>query len=868
MTTNNTLYSFRQLLSQGLYPKEGDQIVLRGVSKILIPMIQRPYAQGRKSQESIRTKFLQDIFSAIARKEVEKLELNFLYGTFVCQDGDNNVFELLDGQQRMTTLFLLHWYIANRERETDGFSFPDYLNKFQYQTRTTTTDFLAKLIPSAITTDKLPSKAIREKGWYSRSFDKDTTIDSMLRMLDSIHLYYQQQEAKPNYSDLDKLQFYVLELNGFGLTEELFIKMNARGLQLTPFENFKADLIGYMKKSQKYTDKVKSSLSRMNRVVEYWLDFSSLMDGKWLDLFWIKPDGHEDSGSKVCDINFFRFIQRFFANKAIILADKSNKAKIRDDRFIQFFVNNIQVERHFGFDPYSDFLSKGYSQGIDLIRDLAQLLEFLSEPRLGEKLLAGLTAPWEKDRQWEPWGTEGKQSCDVGQRQMIVFSAMIEYVGKVRSIDEFSDKAYSAWMRFVHTMVQSTDITGIDNQITLTRMLREILDLSIEGEDFDAYMNPRRAIVEYNYSHRDNRYLAAEAEKAKQIINDEEWDTVFGDAEKNAFMQGSCMFYFEDGMSIERYKDRTSHVSLIFSENGVSSSLAKDYLLMRGVLCRNYDWTSYRKDAYNITITNSGANRYLRNITIWNDAEGVKNLFCELLDCADVESIKNRLLEIIDEEHEVLVKDSYWSEQDNTNLNKVYKRLFKEKEMQPMKWLYELGEKSMGVYFYRNGKATLYKGNVNCMFLGSDRHIFISSIVVHFKDSLNFIFEDNRQNINFEKYGNYTGTAVNILSSLGYLPNNLIIKLVFLPNGPFSLCVNNREWANSLYNGYYEKYGESISKDHEGKNLMNSEGTLNSWYERGQEYFRTAYFSNFGHFTKDEYISIVQEAIDVIAKRY
>ena len=28
---------------------------------------------------------------------------------------------------------------------------------------------------------------------------------------------------------------------------ELYIKMNARGKQLTPFENFKADLLGYLK---------------------------------------------------------------------------------------------------------------------------------------------------------------------------------------------------------------------------------------------------------------------------------------------------------------------------------------------------------------------------------------------------------------------------------------------------------------------------------------------------------------------------------------------------------------------------------------------------------------------------------------------
>ena len=32
-----------------------------------------------------------------------------------------------------------------------------------------------------------------------------------------------------------------------GLSDDLYIKMNARGKQLTDFENFKADLVGYIK---------------------------------------------------------------------------------------------------------------------------------------------------------------------------------------------------------------------------------------------------------------------------------------------------------------------------------------------------------------------------------------------------------------------------------------------------------------------------------------------------------------------------------------------------------------------------------------------------------------------------------------------
>jgi hypothetical protein len=47
-------------------------------------------------------------------KTDEIFDFNFIYG-IVRPSNDEYVMELLDGQQRMTTLFLVYWYIANCE---------------------------------------------------------------------------------------------------------------------------------------------------------------------------------------------------------------------------------------------------------------------------------------------------------------------------------------------------------------------------------------------------------------------------------------------------------------------------------------------------------------------------------------------------------------------------------------------------------------------------------------------------------------------------------------------------------------------------------------------------------------------------------
>lgn len=71
--------------------------------KIEIPVIQRDYAQGRDKDNvnDIRKNFLNSIKDAL--KNEEPLDLNFVYGST-----KGNTFIPIDGQQRLTTLYLIH----------------------------------------------------------------------------------------------------------------------------------------------------------------------------------------------------------------------------------------------------------------------------------------------------------------------------------------------------------------------------------------------------------------------------------------------------------------------------------------------------------------------------------------------------------------------------------------------------------------------------------------------------------------------------------------------------------------------------------------------------------------------------------------
>lgn len=90
------------------------------VGRVEIPIVQRDYAQGRPEERHVREAFLAALGDALRREDGDptaQLNLDFVYGSF---DEKSATFAVLDGQ-RLTTLFLLHWYCALRDDRVADF---------------------------------------------------------------------------------------------------------------------------------------------------------------------------------------------------------------------------------------------------------------------------------------------------------------------------------------------------------------------------------------------------------------------------------------------------------------------------------------------------------------------------------------------------------------------------------------------------------------------------------------------------------------------------------------------------------------------------------------------------------------------------
>lgn len=294
---------------------------------IEIPLFQRDYAQGRKDSrsESIRKEFVRNLYDAVMG--IKEIKLDFIYGS---SNDKNKVFIPLDGQQRLTTLWLLHVYISWRCNGVVQ-NVEENLRRFTYSTRVSSTDFCKKIVEYKLNNSVEDiCKGIQNESWFINSWTKDPTVQGMLVMINEIHSLFKDKDI-PNdkwitywhrLTDSDSIYFYVLFLEELKLSEELYIKMNARGRALTDFENWKAQFLHHIKENKSLSDEEIKGIGE--RFDKEWLDFF-FKQGKYVQEE-NEKNKDEDNLSKL-DERYKNFLDNIttMLHAILYLEEKSNE---------------------------------------------------------------------------------------------------------------------------------------------------------------------------------------------------------------------------------------------------------------------------------------------------------------------------------------------------------------------------------------------------------------------------------------------------------------------------------------------------------------------------------------------------------------
>ena len=484
--------------------------------KISIPIIQRDYAQGRKDAVTIRDKFLYEIFNRLDNDE--NLFLDFVYGNI---EGDK--FIPIDGQQRLTTLFLLHLYFAKKESKDC-----EYLKGFTYETRSSSREFCERLVNADIDFNKDEISAdIKNYSWFMPFWENDPTVKSMLVMLDAIHDKFKNSNF---YDRLENINFSFLELKEFGLTDDLYIKMNARGKPLSEFENFKAEF--------------EKELSQ---------DIKAKLDNEWLDLFW----GLKDSDKKGIDLSSVdKRYMAFFKGVA--------------SNFTILDIKDTKEAKDFDFDEFDtldalEFFSSNKNNVNNVIKILDELCEVPNR-----ELLKNFT----------------DTSKDVTYETRANFFALSMFLINFGA-QKLGGDFYKEYKRITSNVTRDFNIDSILKLRQVFEFINEICE-KCESEDifkllegFDDKQPESFKTIDF--------YKWQEKKKLKLIQNDKGWIDAISEAEKHLYLGSNLTFLIDfaenDVKEFERYYKKFNK---IFEEDKESflfqrALLTKrDYLVGRG----------------------------------------------------------------------------------------------------------------------------------------------------------------------------------------------------------------------------------------------------------------------------------------------
>ena len=518
-----------------------------------IPIIQRDYAQGRSDERSkeICKTFLGSLIAAVENYPQKNIELDFVYG----KRNKNKVY-LLDGQQRITTLYLLHWYLTQRLQK------PSLLKDvaLSYRVRQYADEFTQKISDESTQIDftsSIPSQAICNCTWFFDAWKHDPTVKGMLNTLDTIHELLKDKKISEEryWQPLEEgaVTFYWLDLEEHQLTDELYLKMNARGKQLSNFENFKASLVKRIADNgwEENTTKKKS--------------FSFKIDTIYTDLFW-----EYRGGKTIIDEE----AMNFFAGMAMIA--HALKEKNDYERIEYLYYNPLSVTA-------SDF-------SVGDFESFKKFLDFYSNTDLSIE-----TPLWDKDFKANSVKTFFKIFIKDNKsfyKQRVFFYTISLLFKKIEDKAKRED-----FIRVVRNIIENVPINSKETFVYAIKLMSELL----KGVQ-DIYWYLCKTAIQSNFA---SYQVTQEKQKAERIVANPEWKDVIWEAEDHPMFKGDIGFLLlETENDLCLFKKRYEVAKEMFEEKGVKGKYRENALLIRALVSRFDNWGLFWNLNYDSTAFN------------------------------------------------------------------------------------------------------------------------------------------------------------------------------------------------------------------------------------------------------------------------
>lgn len=506
--------------------------------RVVIPGIQRHYVQGANNPkaESVRKQFIKEIFTAIEKKQNE-FNLHFIYGPINTNGEDS--FVPVDGQQRLTTLWLIARYAVEKAESSDRKDLLRLLSRFTYEDRINAKRFCQALTCEDsrwnITQD--PNPNILCQDWFVDYWKEDETVASMIRMLSTIHEEWNKHQDSITAEDIleaiaSKIRFE-LKIDAFG--DDIYMKMNARGLQLTQWENFKGKFSEDLREDKK----------------EWWVKEMEELSNRF---FTCSDEQHELPDNA------------FFALYARIMAYEARKPGVDCGNSIKQLAaythnHNTWSQIELPFVPYSDFSGITNNESIastvaeTCVKMIKTVLDNFKEivPYFGDNKLF--------DTFFHP----------QNRNELDFTLCCYEYFKKFVNEDVDTNNFLKA-LRLMWNILENVDrqYENPDYRVELVKKFTDLGDQTLYSPQI------KEKIIDSNADAPEQ--AKEEAEKAIQMDRNDQsmpsyWNDAIEKAEECAFFHGSIRFLYRNSYgetTWENFATKLSNCKNLFTKDGLS----------------------------------------------------------------------------------------------------------------------------------------------------------------------------------------------------------------------------------------------------------------------------------------------------------
>ena len=205
-------------MNQGTFNRIND--VLKDDNKIVIPDLQRDYCWGTITSKDNKKSLTYNFTSELIKEAENQLKYKeFSYGIIYTYEYPESFLYLCDGQQRLTTLYLIIGVLncyQNNQKLVDILQLSNGQPRLKYEVRNTTDYFIKDLVNFTFNKQRtVDLEDISKTSWYRDIYKDDPSIKNTVAALIDINSLINKDnfEQLTNFI-LDKIGFVYINLEG------------------------------------------------------------------------------------------------------------------------------------------------------------------------------------------------------------------------------------------------------------------------------------------------------------------------------------------------------------------------------------------------------------------------------------------------------------------------------------------------------------------------------------------------------------------------------------------------------------------------------------------------------------------------------